>query len=74
MQGGHIMEILSLVGKLLFIMMWVGSIILNVFHPKWYWKSFIPKVHKKEEQHPVITVIVLLLLVIIIMIGIMSVW
>ena len=67
------MEILSHIGALLFIILWVLSILLNVFQPKWYWKVFIPKLHKNEEKHPVITGITLLFIVIIMIYGIISV-
>ena len=67
------MEILSHIGALLFIILWGLSILLNVFQPKWYWENFIPKLHKKEEKHPVITVITLLFVVIIMLYGVMSV-
>ena len=66
------MGILSHIGALLFIISWVLSILLNIFQPKWYWENFIPILHKKEENHPVITIIILLVTVIIMLYGIMS--
>ena len=67
------MEILSHIGALFFIILWVLSILLNFFQPKWYWEDFISKLHKKEEKHPVITVITLLFVVIIMLYGVMSI-
>ena len=66
------MEILSYVGTLLFITLWIFSILLNMLQPKWYWEKFIPKIQKQEEKHPVITVTIVLFFVIIMLYGIMS--
>ena len=66
------MKILALIGQLLFIMMHILVFFLNILQPKWYWENFIPKLHEKEDRHPVITCIILMLLVTIIMIGLMS--
>ncbi len=67
------MEILSYIGALLFIILWILSILLNVFQPKWYWENFIPKLHKVQEKHTIITVITLLFIVIITLYGVMNV-
>ncbi len=66
------MEILSYVGTLLFITLWIFSILLNMLQPKWYWENFIPKIQKQEEKHPVITVTIVLFFVVIMLYGIMS--
>ena len=66
------MEILSYVGTLLFITLWIFSILLNMLQPKWYWEKFIPKIQKQEEKHPVITVTIVLFFVVIMLYGIMS--
>lgn len=66
------MEILSYVGTLLFITLWISSILLNMLQPKWYWEKFIPKIQKQEEKHPVITVTIVLFFVVIMLYGIMS--
>ena len=66
------MEILSYVGTLLFITLWIFSILLNMLQPKWYWEKFIPKIQKQEEKHPVITITIVLFFVVIMLYGIMS--
>lgn len=58
-------------GVVLFVSMGIGSFILNFFPAKWYWEKFIPKLHEKENTHPIITGIIILLLVIIMLIGVM---
>ena len=60
-------------GIIIFAIMFVLAIVLNIFQPKWYWKTFIPKLQDKEEKHPVITGTLLLLLIIIILVGIMNI-
>ena len=66
------MEVLSMVGKLLFIVLWVLGMVLNIFQPKWYWENFIPKIHKKEEEHPIIIGSIFLLLAAVMLIGVLS--
>ena len=69
------MQILSLLGALLFIFLTVFAVILNFINPKCYEEVFIPKIHEKEKKHPVITSIILAVITIVIMFGIMSfVW
>ncbi len=63
------MGIISNIGALLFIVLYVLSTLLNIFQPQRYWEDFIPRLYKKEKKHPVITMIILLSLVIIILYG-----
>ena len=66
------MEVLTMVGKILFIVIWVLGMVLNFFQPKWYWKGIIPKIHKKEEEHPIIAGSIFLLLATVMLIGVLS--
>ncbi len=52
------MELLMIVGKLLFIILFLLGVIVNLFPCKRYWEEFIPRLHEAEERHPVITNIV----------------
>lgn len=70
-QGGT-MEILSNIGALLLIILWVLAILLNYYEPKWYWEYFIPKLQKKETQHPVITSITLIIITMLVMYGVFT--
>ena len=63
------MKIVSSIGAVLFIILWIVSKVLVVAQPEWYWDDFIPKLHRKENEHPVITSVVLLLLVALLLCG-----
>ena len=41
----------------LIVVMSLLSIRLNLFNPKWYWEVFIPKLRKKQLEHPIVTAI-----------------
>ena len=66
------MEILSIVGGLLFIVFWIGAVLLNITHPAWYYNSILPKLHKKQKEHPVISLTVLFILMVVMLYGSMS--
>ena len=66
------MEILSIVGGLLFIVLWMVAVLLNVTQPAWYFKTFLPKLQKKQEEHPVISLTVLFILMVVMLYGSMS--
>ena len=67
------MEILSIIGALLFILLWIGAIFVDILEPKGYWDKFIPMIHKKEKKHPVITSFILWSVIIMVMYGFVSV-
>ncbi len=64
------MKIVSFIGAVLFIILWIVSKVLVVAQPEWYWDDFIPKLRRKENEHPVITSVVLLLLVALLLYGV----
>ena len=66
------MEILSITGGLLFVVLWMVAVLLNVIHPKWYYKTFLPKLEKKQEEHPAVTLIVLFVFMVLMLYGSMS--
>ena len=66
------MEILQITGALLFIVLWMVAVLLHVAQPAWYFKTFLPKLQKKQEEHPAISIIVLFVLMVLMLYGSMS--
>ena len=44
----------------LIVIMSLLSIVLILFNPKWYWEVFIPKLRRKELEHPIVTTIIII--------------